>query len=53
MPCGTTVWPGSGLSLVAAWLVQKHDVLAVSDPGVTEPDSHPPTQRLSEQQPLR
>jgi hypothetical protein len=38
---------------VVTWLVQQHDVLAVGNPGVTEPDPHPPPERFGEQQSLR
>jgi hypothetical protein len=32
--------------------VQQHDVLAVGDPGVAEPDPQAPAQRLGEQHPV-
>lgn len=37
---------------IAAGLVQQYDVLAVDDPGVTEPDAHATAQRLGEQHPV-
>jgi hypothetical protein len=38
---------------VAPRLVEQHDVIALGDPGVGEPDAHPPAERFGVNEALR